>query len=194
MRSTVILSSLLISLVAGCSSDERKKVETESIEALRSEARAKVEDFAGSLKGELMAAMKEGGPTRAIEVCNERAPAISEAASTQGWALARRSQKLRNPDNVADAWEQAQLEAFASRMAAGEAVQELEHAEVVEVEGVTRFRYAKAIAVGGECLACHGKSLGAEVSAALDARYPEDQARGYSAGELRGIFSLSKAL
>jgi hypothetical protein len=193
MRRKVILCSLVLVGSAGCS-PKAADSDQESVDALRTEARGKVKAFAGSLKGELMQAMKEGGPTKAIEVCNTRAPAISEAASTDGWTLARRSARLRNPRNQADAWEKVQLESFASRMAEGEAVQELEHAEIVEVDGARLFRYAKAIPLGGECLGCHGKELAPEVAAALDARYPEDEARGYAAGELRGIFSLSKTL
>ena len=38
------------------------------------------------------------------------------------------------------------------------------------------------------CLACHGSELSVEVKDALAAQYPADQASGYAAGDLRGIF------
>ena len=149
MRWTASVSTLLLSILLACSSGEKipagqeapppaepkaqsKAPDSESVDALRDEARSKVKAFAGSLKGELMAAMKEGGPTKAIEVCNTRAPAITEAASTQGWTLARRSTRLRNPDNRADEWERVQLNAFALRLASGEAVQEIDEDEIAD--------------------------------------------------------------
>ena len=49
-------------------------------------------------------------------------------------------------------------------------------------------------ASGDTCLACHGKAITPQVLEQLDARYPDDRARGYGAGEIRGAFSLSKTL
>jgi hypothetical protein len=50
----------------------------------------------------------------------------------------------------------------------------------------------KAIPAGEVCLACHGAAITPEVAAALDAAYPEDQARGYALGDVRRAFSVSK--
>jgi hypothetical protein len=52
----------------------------------------------------------------------------------------------------------------------------------------------KAIPTGEVCLACHGSDITPEVAAAIDERYPDDMARGYSLGDVRGAFSLSKPL
>ena len=38
------------------------------------------------------------------------------------------------------------------------------------------------------CLNCHGKDIDREVVARIDALYPEDRARGYAVGDLRGVF------
>ena len=51
----------------------------------------------------------------------------------------------------------------------------------------------KAIPTGEVCLACHGKDINPDVASALDAAYPQDQARGYALGDIRGAFSVSKA-
>jgi hypothetical protein len=41
------------------------------------------------------------------------------------------------------------------------------------------------------CLGCHGKNIAPEVQAKLDELYPEDQATGFSEGDLRGAFVIS---
>jgi hypothetical protein len=85
------------------------------------EAKAIVTQFFGQLKGELQAAIKEGGPVNAVKVCQQRAPAIARDLSAQtGWDVARTSLKLRNPANQPDAWELAVLNKFEERKAAGE--------------------------------------------------------------------------
>ena len=48
----------------------------------------------------------------------------------------------------------------------------------------------KAIPVGGPCVACHGATLAEPVATKLDSLYPQDKARGYNPGELRGAFTL----
>jgi len=40
------------------------------------------------------------------------------------------------------------------------------------------------------CLACHGDNIAPEVTAAIRAHYPEDQATGFATGQLRGAFSI----
>lgn len=67
---------------------------------------------------------------------------------------------------------------------------ELSHAEVVGGE----FRMMKAIATGEPCLACHGKNIQPSLAAVIDVRYPEDEARGFALGELRGAFTLRRTL
>ena len=142
-----------------------------------------------------MAAMKEGGPARAIEVCRDRAPKVaSEISGESGWTVARTALKVRNPKNAPDAWEKKVLEEFAARAAAGEDVATLERSEVVEAGGTRAFRFMKAIRTGEPCLACHGASIRPDLAAKVKALYPEDSATGFSAGGLRGAFTLSKKL
>ena len=44
------------------------------------------------------------------------------------------------------------------------------------------------------CLKCHGENLDPETAAILDELYPQDKARGYKAGQVRGAFTLKKTL
>ncbi|HEY9164346.1 MAG TPA: DUF3365 domain-containing protein, partial [Magnetovibrio sp.] len=143
----------------------------------------------------LEAAMKEGGPVNAIGACNEKAPGIAhDASAATGWTVGRTSLKLRNAGNEADAWEMATLAEFEARKAAGESVDAITKAEVVEVDGQKTFRFMKAIGTAPVCLNCHGADLKPEVAAKLDELYPHDAARGFSAGDIRGAFTLEKAL
>jgi hypothetical protein len=171
-------------------------VHAEDTAALDAEARQIVGGFFSALKGELVAALEAGGPTQAIGVCNERAPVLAnEAAAGSGWAVGRTSLKLRNPDNAPDAWETAVLRNFEARRAAGEDAQKIEFSAVVEQQGKRTFRYMKAIPTAEKpCLACHGKELAPQVAEKIAALYPNDQATGYAAGELRGAFTLAKPL
>ena len=154
-------------------------------------SREAVKAFAGALKGELSAAMGAGGPVAAIEVCNLAAPAIAEAASdAHGWTVGRTSLKLRNPANAPDAWELAVLREFEDRKARGEDPKMLEHAAIVTDSGVQAFRYMKAIPTQAICTKCHGTQLDPNVIARLKSLYPNDQARGFSVGDIRGAFTI----
>lgn len=154
------------------------------------EARALVKEFGSTLKGELQAAMQSGGPTAAIEVCHTRAPEIAAQLSTEGWEVARTSLKPRNPENAPDDWEVSVLERFEEQRAKGVPVPTLEYSALVETPEGREFRYMKAIPTQGLCLTCHGSDLAEPVKAKLDSLYPEDKARGYLEGDIRGAFSL----
>ena len=159
------------------------------------EARGLVKQFGGGLKGRLVEAMKQGGPVNAIEVCHTDAPAIAQKVSADsGWEVARTSLKVRNPGNAPDPWELQALESFEQRKAAGESLETMEYSETVETDGGKSFRYMKAIPTAAVCVNCHGAELAPEVAAELDRLYPQDQARGFGVGDIRGAFTLSKPM
>lgn len=166
------------------------------IAALKAEGGMIIKGFAGELKGELEAGMKSGGPVAAIGACNAKAPEVAErAAKRSGWEVGRTSHKTRNPANAPDAFEQKVLANFLARLANGEKPDSLVHAEVVEQNGRKLFRMIKAIPTAEVCIGCHGGSeVTPEVEAKLKELYPDDQARGFKPGDIRGVFTLSKAL
>ena len=158
-------------------------------------SRDTVQEFMQTLKQELQAGMQAGGPVNAISVCNLTAPAIASTYSARnGWDVGRTSLKLRNPDNAPDAWERSVLEAFEKRKEAGEDPAKMEFYEVVRQDDVSEIRYMKAIPTAGLCLACHGEQLDSIVKARLETLYPEDQALGYRAGDIRGAFTITQPL
>ncbi len=156
------------------------------------QSRVVIKSFAGSLKGELKGALKSDGPLKAIEVCNLSAQTIASGLSKKyGWEISRTSLKPRNAANAPDAWERMVLEGFESRKAAGEDPKKMEHFEVVSVNGKESFRYMKAIPTAEKpCLVCHGGKLKPQIAAIIDKYYPNDKARGYKAGDIRGAFSI----
>ena len=155
-------------------------------------ARAAVKGLGESLKAQLMAAIKAGGPVPAIAVCRTVAPALAdETSKDSGFTVTRTALRVRNPKNAPDAWERKVLEDFVARTAAGADPATLEHSEILSEGGRRTFRYMKAIPTAAEpCLACHGASIEPAVKAQVDKLYPEDQATGFKAGDLRGAFSV----
>jgi hypothetical protein len=154
-------------------------------------SQAAIQQFASTLQGHLQGAMQEGGPIKAIEVCQQRAPEIaSDISSETGWSVGRTSLKLRNPDNAPDEWERAVLEDFDAQRAAGVPAAELSRHEVVADGDGTVFRFMRAIPTAGLCLTCHGSELGGDIKHALERLYPDDQATGFSEGDVRGAFTI----
>jgi hypothetical protein len=154
--------------------------------------------FQQQLGAKLQAAMAAGGPVAAIEVCKTEAPAIAARVSREsGWEVRRVGTRVRNPaTGRPDPWEQAQLAAFERRLAAGERPETIEVYAVVDAHGAPTQRYMKAITTAPQCLVCHGEATAQppELRARLLERYPADQATGYRAGELRGAFTLQRAV
>ncbi len=189
MKRVCALVTLISALGAGAATAQDKA-------ALVEEGKTLIQQFGGTLKAELQAAIKQQGPVHAIEVCNTRAPEIAARISDDsGWSVGRSSHRLRNPANAPDAYTAAAIEEFLKRQEAGEKPDTLVKAEIVEEDGHKVFRMVKAIPTGAVCLTCHGgDQVKPEVEAALARLYPQDQARGFRSGEMRGVFTLSRRL
>lgn len=166
------------------------------IPALQKEAKGVIQQLAGSLGSELKKAKQEGGAPAAITVCNTKAvPLTADINAASDWEISRTSLKLRNPDNLPDAWEKKVLTDFEKKAKIGANLKFLSFSQVVVNEqGQKVFRMMKAIPVGEQCLACHGDKIKPAISERLKALYPNDEATGFSEGQLRGAFSLKKYL
>ena len=185
----IVLSIFAVGLAA-CQS-----VSNDELDRRTAESRAVTKEFMETLNGELQAAMKAGGPLNSIQVCNKRAPEIAAGFSDKkGSSGARTSLKFRNPDNAPDVCERTVLEQFEERKPNGEDPEQMGYAEVVEDAGMKKFRYMKAIPTGPVCLACPGENIDAAVEARIQELYPEDQARGFNAGDIRGAFTITQPM
>jgi hypothetical protein len=157
---------------------------------MKKQAISIVKRFGGALKPELKKAIQTGGPAHAISVCSQQAPAIAQELSDEtGWLVKRVSLKARNRQSaIPDAWETKVLQQFDSRQENGEPVDKMAYAEVVD----GKFRFMKAQAMETVCMNCHASSVSADVESELNEKYPDDKARGYTLGQIRGAFSLSR--
>jgi Protein of unknown function (DUF3365) len=191
-KPALFLASVLICIGAGPSIAADGNGE---IGQLKVAADAAIARMGESLRQQLLAAMKDGGPVAALGVCKTVAPSIAaEQSEATGLSLGRTALKVRNPANSPDDFERSVLEKFVAEAAAGADVGDLSHAEIVKVSEGRVFRYMKAIPTGKLCLKCHGGSIADDVKAEIDRLYPGDTATGFKQGELRGAFSVSKKL
>ncbi len=159
------------------------------------ESRLAIKSFAGQLKGELMAGLQKGGPLQAMTVCHDVAEDIAiDNSKKWGWEVSRTSLKPRNTNNSPDAWEAAVLTTFEKRKAAGEPIDNIDHAEMTSNNGESQFRYMKAIPTQPLCLSCHGENIATDISKKIDQLYPNDKARGFKPGDIRGAFSITRAI
>lgn len=184
--SSIIISSLFISTAYAADNDLKQRAK---------ESKKVVKEFMQELQGELQSAMKAGGPTNAIAVCQDKAPAIAQNLSEKhDWEVARTSLKPRNQSNAPDAWETNVLKEFEKRKDKGEDVKTMAHYEVVENNSEKTFRFMKAIPTGEVCLQCHGSNIDPKVKAKLQEAYPEDKATGYKLGDVRGAFTITQPM
>ena len=196
MMRAIAVAGVAALVLQGCTGQEKTvDVSPEVMDANTREARESVKAFFGELKGELVSAIKAGGPGHAVSVCNTKAGEITERVSRErGMALSRVSMKNRNPGNAPNDWQRDVLEMFEKDKAAGTDPSKLEYRTVVATADGNQFRYMKAIPTAEVCLNCHGAELAPAVQAKLDELYPKDKAIGYAVGDLRGAFVVTRNL
>lgn len=149
----------------------------------RDPAMVRGQDILQPFKQTLMQALQAGlqqGPVAALDACRLQAPAIADALSVDGVAVGRTSHKLRNPANASPAWASPLLAAY------------LEDPDDRAPHTVSlddgRTGYVEPIILQPLCTTCHGDAIAGPVLERIHALYPQDQATGFTPGELRGIF------
>lgn len=155
-----------------------------------------IKTLAQTLKHELMTALKTGDLGSAVHTCNISAPSITENLNSNNTTIKRTSLKWRNPNNEPDAWERAALAKFDQQLDNGVAIEKLRFTDVIKNEKQTTYRHIKAIKTQEVCLVCHGprENLSDEIKQVLAEKYPDDLATGFSAGQLRGAFSVTRTI
>lgn len=144
-----------------------------------------------SLLTTLQAAIaREGSVESAIQYCNLQAnPLMDSLSEVHKATISRTSLQLRNPDNSPSELEQQLLEAYHYNAEEG-----LPLEDNVQQVDQQYMLYTKPIVLGSElCLNCHGKAgkdIRPETLQRIDSLYPNDQARGYSKGDVRDMWSI----
>lgn len=193
MRYSVILfmSALLLTACGKKADDnaantQKTPVDRNTNTLLLTASNQLVDKFSKELKSELMAALNEGGPVNAINVCQVKAPEIARACSGEFWTIRRVTDRNRNPDNLAGDSEMSMLARFAdSTTVTPEYLVAWNDTDSGKV-----YTYYRPIKVAPLCLKCHGtaEDIDDALAAVLAEKYPTDRAIGYKPGDLRGMF------
>ena len=192
MKKHLLIISIAIAAIAACSNNS-----SEQLDQFKIDGSLQIKLLASSLKKELISSMQTNGPASAVSVCNIKAPEITnQVNSSSTIKIKRTSLKLRNHNNTADDWEYKILTMFAKQHAEGVPVSDILYSEQIDKNGTSMLRMMKAIPVQAVCLTCHGnkQQITEEVSNILMANYPNDEATGYTIGDLRGAFSISQII
>lgn len=162
------------------------------------EARKASTELVAGVRGELLKAIEQSGPLRAIIVCKYTVPEIASAVSRKyGARVTRVSLTPRNPSlGWGDAWEQKVLMDFDERVARGEKAEALEYAEVTTEPSGRFVRYMKALPMQPPCMHCHGpaEQISESIRQQLAHDYPHDRAIGLVLGKVRGAVTFKKPL
>ena len=194
-RRTFGLCLLLITGLARADNTPPSSIDAGLVQSTRSIAG----DLLGQLGQKLKAAMSTDGPVAAVSVCKESAPAIARQLSVANDAkVTRVGTRVRNQNmGIPNAWQKEALTQFEARLSQGEKAADIEYWQVADNgHGKSELRYAKAIAVQPQCLSCHGSAqdIAAPLAEKLRIEYPNDQATGYSVGQLRGAVVVTRPI
>ncbi len=137
----------------------------------------------------LIKAIGEKGTTGAITFCNTKALALTDSVSVMNNAIVKRAtDKPRNLLNKANEEELGYIAYFKKLVTTGKEPKPILKSDA---DGI---RFYFPITTNAMCLQCHGKPnehVLPETLAALKNLYPADQAMGYDANEVRGIWAVS---
>lgn len=197
-RMLLLLSLLLVSALTclACSrtsepynhADSRPAIHAgaaipDGLKSYQQKAEAAFASLQQKIGGRLKQVIESEGAPAAVNVCKIEAIDLTSAiAEQEGFVVGRTSHRLRNPSNVVPAWAVKWVEEFAGKKLLG--------AEVAAVDLGDRVGVLAPIGVMPMCLTCHGdpSTMDASVNERIATQYPEDQATGFSAGDLRGWF------
>lgn len=187
---TWLICLLLGVFVGGCGSvndstehDDWEKVDPESLsgsyQTMYEQAEVAKKDLAKTLLQRVTEVMRKQGPKAAIRVCNMEASGLtSQIAKKHNVGIGRTSHKLRNPNNKPPEW-----------MKDYNIVKERIDRQIV-LKREDSLAVASPIHLAEKCATCHGPEdgLNPTIKNELEKRYPQDEATGFEAGDLRGWF------
>ena len=167
----------------------------DNIFVYENQSKVAIKELGKSLKTTLKSIIKESGPVAAIEYCNIAALDLTEDISFRSELILKRtSLKYRNDKNIPDKWELSVLKSFEKRKVNGESLKSINESKIVFDGENTFFRFMQVIPVGKPCITCHGSNIKPDIAAKIDELYPNDLARGFKVGDIRGAFSVKVLL
>ncbi len=192
----VSILALLAAIVLGACAerhdvdlDESAVVEEASPPTDLERAQAAAGEFSTRLRTALREHMGSEGPVSALDFCHDQAPQIADAImAVHGLRLGRVAiaDRVRNPGNTANEWQQPVLDRFAAAVAAGQAPEDQVAVLSDDLPDGIALRLMRGIRVEPQCQLCHGRELSPGIADAVARLYPDDRAIGFVEGDLRG--------
>lgn len=183
-------------LIVSCNSESEKKEEKSAKKETPKETAPNYRELGKSITGTAQKtllhhvgkAMKMNGPIAAIQYCNVNALTITDSLSqANNVVISRVTDKNRNPKNILSSDDASIWEHYKS----GEINVQMKDT-VISLDGKNIY-YRPIYIANPTCLNCHGQE-GTDIMditvAKLNEFYPEDKARNYNLGELRGMWRV----
>lgn len=197
-KTKLVMVALAVALSAGAATGQADKSpgpQDARLELALIEARRVADELTVKVRGLLLNELDKGGFDGAVRVCAEVAQDITRQFNQQpGRTVRRVSLGYRNTRDIPDAYETQKLKSFDTLNRDQKLPQE--SYEIVRENGREYLRYLRPVTAGAMCLKCHGQpdDIPIAVQRVLQERYPNDQATGYHAGDVRGAVSVRIAL
>jgi hypothetical protein len=157
------------------------------------------DQVAGRLFTSLMTTLQETiateGPAAAVAYCRlEALPLTAQITEEfpQVKNIRRTALRVRNPTNAPDATDRHVLERWLAAWNPAAPPPPVMQ-EFTAEDGTTELRYYRPVPVMATCLACHGTGdeIPANVRAAIERDYPQDEAVNFKEADLRGTIVVT---
>jgi hypothetical protein len=164
---------------------------------IRSLGERAISRIGSTMVSEATTAVARDGAVRALSKCH-----LKEVTMTNGMvggmprivAMKRTSLKLRSLDNAPDPADQLALDRVKVAINAGDAPKLLVQ-RIDLANGQHEWRVYRPLGMAKVCAACHGPAneQSPQLQAALQEKFPTDEAVGYEVGEWRGLLRVTVA-
>lgn len=200
MRSKILFISTMVFLWSSCTEDSSKGIDNSitemAVDSIAMEldvihsGKEIIQSAFKALSGQLKSQIKKGGSELALAYCNVNAMDLTDSLSNEYRATIQRvAVKYRNPVNEAVGVDLDVFEKYSYQMSKGQKLQ-----PVVHYNDSNQAVFYAPIVLQPNCVMCHGNpdtDIGDTTMMTIMSLYPDDQAVGFSAGDLRGLWKVS---
>ena len=141
------------------------------------------------LSSKLKSAIKKGGPVAGIDICSSKAQKLTDSISlAKNVKLKRVSLKNRNENNITNKSEASILNSWQADLNNNKSIKP----KIIR-NANQEITFVAPIKVKHQCIICHGTDdfVTPEIRLKLKEHYPNDKARNYSEGDLRGAWVIT---
>jgi Protein of unknown function (DUF3365) len=178
-----------ILIVIGCNSNDagNNKQDADELAAYVKQGDSIVKITFDTLRNTLFKTIGEKGLRGALIFCNAQALPITKIYASEGIAVSRISDKNRNPENGLSEFDKIEWGKYINNTTRKDSL------KPVVIFNDSEAHYYKPILMQPFCLSCHGtpeKEIAKALLPVIDSLYPADKAKGYKAGDLRGMWHI----